>query len=175
MEAGQDLPLYLQQFEPYGGLVVNWRMFGSSGLVTRPAGGTLGNFWACAPAGDAQNTHVKTIANTKYTLRSGPDPHHFVYSGPIYAVNEQFQRVDGPRTDAPSFQHIALHHYALKSLEEFQQKINRGQAHGEIGKTLEFFDAVDASTTARCADALHFGGQFGALAPLPSSQARRAS
>ncbi len=31
----------MQSFEPIGGLVVSWVMFGSSGHKTRPAGGVL--------------------------------------------------------------------------------------------------------------------------------------
>ena len=35
-----DLPSLLERFEDYGGLVLNWRLFGSSGLLTRPGAKT---------------------------------------------------------------------------------------------------------------------------------------
>jgi hypothetical protein len=37
--------LWLQDYESYGGLGVNWVMFGSSGHKTRPKGGTIASYW----------------------------------------------------------------------------------------------------------------------------------
>ena len=42
-------------------------------------------------------------------------PHHFNYTGGMYAVNEHFQRVDGPTYAPATVDKIALHHYVLKS------------------------------------------------------------
>lgn len=54
-----------QSYEAYGGLVVNWRTFGSSGHVQRPAGSVLSNYWACNKKDDRMNRFIKTIANTR--------------------------------------------------------------------------------------------------------------
>jgi hypothetical protein len=35
MDGSPDLPSILKRYEAYGGLVVNWRLFGSSGHVKR--------------------------------------------------------------------------------------------------------------------------------------------
>ena len=37
----------LRQYEKYGGLVLYWKMFGSSGHIRRPKGGLLVNYHRC--------------------------------------------------------------------------------------------------------------------------------
>ena len=44
-------------------------------------------------------------------------PHHFNYTDGKYAVNEHFQRVDGPTYVPATVDKIALHHYVLKSAQ----------------------------------------------------------
>lgn len=84
-----DINTFLQQYEQYGGLGVNWVIFGSSGHTRRPQGGVLVNYHACLPAQHEQNTHVKIIANTKYLLTMGDDPHRVYYkSDKHWTVNE---------------------------------------------------------------------------------------
>lgn len=43
------MPALLREYEAYGGLGVNWRVFGSSGHIDKPEGGTLANFVTCIP------------------------------------------------------------------------------------------------------------------------------
>lgn len=47
---------------------------------------------------------------------------------------------------------IALHHYATKSLSEFQAKMARGSAMRNV-KTSHFFDFVQQQATANCTGA----------------------
>ena len=54
-----DINTFMQQYEQYGGLAVNWMIFGSSGHKSRPRGGVLVNYHACLPDQQEQNTHVK--------------------------------------------------------------------------------------------------------------------
>lgn len=56
----------------------------------------------------------------------GPDPHHALYTPGKYAVDENFERIDGPRTVNASYRRVALNHYPIKSLEEFKIKAIRG-------------------------------------------------
>jgi hypothetical protein len=44
-------------------------------------------------------------------------PHTFTYAPGAYAVDEHFQRVNGPRHAVKTIDKVALHHYVLKSLE----------------------------------------------------------
>ena len=52
----------------------------------------------CAPLQHEENKHVKVVANTRYTLAAGPDPHTFLYVEGKYAVTENFVRVDGAKS-----------------------------------------------------------------------------
>lgn len=49
---------------------------------------------------------------------------------------------------------LAIYHYATRSKEEFQDKVDRGPAHGLLGKTWEFFKAIDKLSTETCLDAI---------------------
>jgi hypothetical protein len=69
------------------------QMYGSSGLQTRPENGTLQSFTKCLPVQHKENLHIKTLANTRFTLGPQGDPHHFKYAPGKYAVNTRFEQV----------------------------------------------------------------------------------
>jgi hypothetical protein len=75
---------------------------------------------------DGESTHIKTIVHIPYGREMGSDPHHALYIHGKFAVDENFQRIDGPRTATASYNRIALNHYPIKSLEEFKIKARRG-------------------------------------------------
>lgn len=52
--------------------------------------------------------------------RKGGGPHHWLYKPGFYAVNEHFQRVDGPTNSNMTTDKIVAHHYVRKSLEAHQ-------------------------------------------------------
>lgn len=73
----RTLPEVLRAYEEYGGLVVSWNLFGSSGHISRPKGGVAANYRKCAAS------HViKTIAQPRYAKHIGVNPHYFVYKPP---------------------------------------------------------------------------------------------
>lgn len=55
------------------------QMFGSSGYLNRPTGGTLESYVQCFPVHHKENHHIKTIANLDYADRADRDPHHFLF------------------------------------------------------------------------------------------------
>lgn len=55
-------------------------------------------YTSCAPLQEEDNKHVKVIANTRYTVSAGPDPHTFVYKPGKYAVTERLARVNGAKS-----------------------------------------------------------------------------
>lgn len=83
-------------------------------------------FFVSAPQAHGESSHIKTIVHIPYGKEMGPDPHHALYSPGKYAVDENFDRIDGPRTVNASYRRIALNHYPIKSLEEFKIKAIRG-------------------------------------------------
>jgi len=159
MEGGTpSVPALLRRmmaFEPFGGLVVNWRVFGSSGHITRPEEGVLRGYSKCMSLQNEQTIHVKTIANTEWG-RNPDGPHHWSYKPGFYAVNEHFQRVDGYWNHNVSLDKIAIHHYVLKSLEEYMQKAIRGSAMGNR-RPLSYFYETDIMSNYTCTQAHHYG------------------
>ncbi|KAK9803282.1 hypothetical protein WJX72_006976 [[Myrmecia] bisecta] len=148
-----QLPDLLREYEDYGGLAINWIMFGSSGHVTRPKGSTLTAYSKCLPKDNKNNLHVKVIANTKYATSVGASPHGFLYRDSKFAVDVLLNRVDGPFTKAVRTDKVVIHHYVLKSLEEFRGKMLRGAAHGHLSKDMSFFQKVDEQATVDCREA----------------------
>ena len=67
------LPTLLAAHAGAAALAVHWVMFGTSGHVTRPAGGTLAAYTRCTRDGDPENSHVKSVVAPARTRRAGPD------------------------------------------------------------------------------------------------------
>lgn len=84
----------MQGYDEYGGLAINWLVFGSSGHKQRPQGGVLVNYRQCLPFEQEQNQHVKVIANTAHLMTVGDDPHRVYYTDQNYhTVNELGHKV----------------------------------------------------------------------------------
>lgn len=65
----------------------------------------------CAPLQHDENKHVKVIANTKFTLAAGPDPHTFLYTPGKFAVTERFVRVNGPKSEEVSEDKVSVKYH----------------------------------------------------------------
>ena len=149
------MPSFLRQYEEYGGLAINWRLFGSSGHITRPEAGTLPSYTKCNPEWAPVNIHVKTFANTQFALSSGGDPHHFLYTEGKFAVNEAFEPVHGAFGPRISMQQVAIQHYVIKSWEDFRDKQLRGSGMGNH-RPAHFWDEIEQEATEECTDLAHF-------------------
>ena len=142
----------LERYRNYGGLTLNWMVFGTSGHVTRPAGGVLQNYYRCH-----QHRLVKSIVNTRFVKDIGSDPHHFMYSSGYFAVDVNFTKVplyanpqDGPIPQY-LFDTIYINHYELKSREDYLLKMNRGRADlPDTPNPIERIDAIDSANTDAC-------------------------
>jgi hypothetical protein len=155
---GCSVPSVLRLYEEYGGLTLNWMLIGSSGHEKRPAGGILPNYWRCA-----MWDHVKSIVNTNYAVSHYGNPHHFHYSHGKYAVDCDFLKIDthfnSPR---PSLYKIMyLHHYHLKSLEDFVRNRKRGRASTTepSRKTDSYFNRINGLMNSTCS-VLHMPETF---------------
>jgi hypothetical protein len=134
----QSIPSLLRQYEPYGGLALNWKLFGSSGHISRPEGGVLRNYHHCV-----KSHHVKTIGNLKH-VAGVVSPHVLSYNATYTAVDEHFRVVSSYSNPNASFDVAYIHHYVIKSVEDFVHKLERGNAWGGGShKTWKFFEAED--------------------------------
>lgn len=154
----ENVDTLLKAYEPYGGLALNWVMFGGGGHIRRPIGGALVNYVHCLPLNHTDHNQVKVIANTAHALGIGMDPHHLAYpkGSRYYTVNEMFQPVTSSRTKTPSHVRVALYHYVIKSREDYGAKVERGSAAGNH-KKLEFETAMNNLATAVCTRGAELG------------------
>eukprot|EP01025_Chloroclados_australasicus_P050084 TRINITY_DN5722_c1_g1_i4.p1 TRINITY_DN5722_c1_g1~~TRINITY_DN5722_c1_g1_i4.p1 ORF type:complete len:358 (-),score=9.16 TRINITY_DN5722_c1_g1_i4:1485-2558(-) len=139
---------FFEQFKDYGALGVNWKLFGSSGHIERPKGGTLSNYVQCNQnETDMFSRHVKLIANLKYVYKM-MNSHVAYYSDGKYAVNEHFKRISIHISDYASWDYIALHHYQVKSKEDYEQRLKR--KHPTPNQVHDNFDLVQRQARDFC-------------------------
>lgn len=113
----------LEDYKPYGGLGLNWRIFGTSGHVTKPAGLVRDNYtWRmpdkCGWVLNGGSFHLKTIIRREYCLKVH-HPHFCVSIRPL--VNEDFVPYPDAWTDSSRTKAV-IHHYVTRSLEEWNAK-----------------------------------------------------
>ncbi|MFA6988609.1 MAG: glycosyltransferase family 92 protein [Candidatus Gastranaerophilaceae bacterium] len=123
----KNLPEILKDFEEYGGLGINWIIYGSSGHKTAPDGLTLENYVYRSFDDFSQNLHIKTIVNPR-KVRFCDNPHYLEYQKPYYAVTENKETIKGPFSDYNSVNIIRVNHYLTRSEEEFIKKAQRGRS-----------------------------------------------
>ena len=136
-----SLPAFLRQFEAYSGVVVNWRMFGSSGHVRRPQQPVTEAYTRAYPWHHPEQRHVKPIARSGRASISAANPHLLQLlpdpAGSQPVVDVLGRMVSSALTEkaAPRDARLVLHHYAVKSREDFQKKVQRRSpdGHGKGG------------------------------------------
>ena len=133
---------FLKPYQKFGGLGVNWLIFGSNGHLNRPERPQLESYTRRSLVNHSINTHIKSIVQPRYVKKVPNDPHHFYYHFPKYCVNENFKRIKGAFADHTSNK-IQLNHYFVRSLDEFKMKVARGRADSNQERTVEEFYLVN--------------------------------
>eukprot|EP01026_Neomeris_dumetosa_P073998 TRINITY_DN766_c0_g1_i2.p1 TRINITY_DN766_c0_g1~~TRINITY_DN766_c0_g1_i2.p1 ORF type:complete len:433 (-),score=23.32 TRINITY_DN766_c0_g1_i2:616-1914(-) len=172
VENPPNLPLFLQQYEKTGGLLVYRRSFGNSGHTNRPTEGVLVSYTDCTGdiASRKRQSFPKYIVNTNYFPDDGVCRVHEC-SSTRKMVNSKFkylderwyalkpERVKNFRT----WDKILIHHYAIKSLEDFRSKQIRGMPHSKAMGNPKistrpdiFFDQLKEATNATCLYAVQY-------------------
>ena len=137
-----------------GQLSVNWKMQTSSGLIHRPKS-VRESFVTCIKNGPdiddetLDDRHVKSIVRTE-KYNGIQSPHMFRLKDDAISVGE-----DG-KTFSPGHawripitrERTVLHHYVLKSKDEFQEKADRWK--GEIPKGWDFWDRLEKTPHMDC-------------------------
>ncbi len=86
------LPTFLKAYEPYGGLAMQWQMYGPSGHDQRPQGPTMVEYTKCIPVQNMHHLHdfkfrpighMKTITATRWVLYVLHSIHVAQKSGPF--------------------------------------------------------------------------------------------
>ena len=140
----------LAKFEAIGvhGYGINWRIFGSGGHATRPAGLVTESFLHRAPDKTKANAHVKSIVRIA-KVEEMVTQHYFRVAG-TYRLDSGVSVPPDFNGVSPSitFKHgFALHHYIVKSREQCLRKIARGRPRpastGDKFRPPNFFETYD--------------------------------
>ena len=144
------------EFEQHPGVVVNWQVYGSSGLQSRPEGLVIESFTRRAETDWVRNRRVKSVVDPARAVRS-MGPHFFEYSAGELAVTENQEPVTLVRNSMPerrlnrvlagvpamnvdpyairessvgrvSVSRLRINHYAVRSRQEFAEKLARHAA-----------------------------------------------
>lgn len=113
-------------------VAVNWIVFGSGGQERYRAAPVVERFTLALAPGATQNRTVKAIGRRKHL--SGTGIHRVAVAEGRYVMPSGREAVfDGlTAVTKPEVDVAVLHHYAVKSLEEFQEKRARGHANSQF-------------------------------------------
>ncbi len=156
---GETIHGILKDFEKddkVGGLGINWQIHTSGGLLKRPESARK-TFTTCIqdietkpyPEQGLKNQHIKSIVRTsKYkAIRT---PHEVEVVDGAVVVGEHGDVITRGSWRIPTTRaRISIHHYASKSKEEFEAKINRGNAMA-TPKSWEWWDDIEKYPQMEC-------------------------
>jgi Glycosyl transferase family 2 len=113
-------------------VAVNWIVFSSGGQQNYRAAPVMERFTDALPEGAAQNRTVKAIGRRERLAGTGI--HRVSVAEGRYVMPSGRDAVFGGLTAvvAPEVSVAALHHYAVKSAEEFAEKRARGHANSQF-------------------------------------------
>ncbi|KAI5481825.1 hypothetical protein MNV49_000102 [Pseudohyphozyma bogoriensis] len=151
-----SLQSFLREFDGKAAAVgVQWIIHNSAGQVKRPPRGACRQtFTSCIADPPKEhpddNSHIKSIVKTDQFLGM-IDPHHADMKGNLTTMGELFDPVPPPGyfRYPPTRERIVLHHYAVKSWEEYEQKMRRGSGM-DNHKGMAFWDRVEGSVSHVC-------------------------
>lgn len=91
-----------------------------------------------------ENTLIKTVANMQYLARMA-GPHDALFAPGYHTVNSLRAPVDRWLSAPADYSRLALHHYAIKSRQDFASKAARGDSMSDEGKIVEdFWERIEA-------------------------------
>jgi hypothetical protein len=141
-----------------GAFAVNWLIHNSNGLVQRPVSSRKA-FTSCIVDSDPhatnhtglENDHVKVFLKPSALSRIG-GPHSMVLKAPAVTIGEHGDLCDRWAWRVPSTRdRVALHHYGVKSKEQYEEKMGRGNAMTDP-KGWAWWDTVEGMDRYECTE-----------------------
>ncbi len=134
-----DMRALLAEYEDYSGLALNWKCFGSSGHLSRPAGLVMQNYQERFTKRHPLNFHVKSIVQPDKTANVHTAHAFYPHQGQA-AVNDQLRPLPFGASLCPtSWEKACVNHYILKSQEDAEHRMRRGRADVNSDKpTIEY-------------------------------------
>lgn len=118
----QSLKEVLQDYEPFGGVCVNWQIFGTSQVAKIPPGQLMIEMLTrCAPEPYAANFHVKSIVRPERASHF-LNPHHPIYLKGFFQVNTDKMPFEGRFSQYMRVNRLRINHYWTRDEEYFYNK-----------------------------------------------------
>lgn len=134
-----DLLEILDEFNGFGGIGVNWQLYGTSNIEKIPDNMLLVEA-LLHKAGDNHNSnrHVKSIVNPK-RVEGFSNAHYAKYKNGYFSVDENYQQFSGAMTPQVSINKLRINHYWTRDLYYFHNvKIASRQKRGwSVEKDIE--------------------------------------
>ena len=139
----KTIPEFLNRFEAFPAVEINWLIYGSGGAKTKTPGTMMERFKFHSIPDHILNRHVKSIVNPRrvFTLIGCHEAARV--SG--YAVDSHGNLIKKHfRERIPQQDIIRINHYAVRSYEEFLEKQARGRASGRTRMlSIDYFHRFD--------------------------------
>jgi len=150
---GQDLPTFLIDYEEYGGVCVNWRMFGTSHLETIPSDLLMIEALThCSIPKHKRNKQIKSIVQPKYVTKV-QDAHCFHYIDNYFAITSDGQEASSTSFHSKKWSNdkIRINHYWTRTESFFREiKLARRKRCGHCGNEKKYWEL--ASSFNKCTD-----------------------
>lgn len=121
--SGVPLPAFLKRYSRYGGLGVNWLVFGTSHVQDIPPGDLLiEQLTRCCRFQHRQNRYYKSIVQPRY-VKGCRSAHFFLYGHGKYTVDANRKRLpEIERSPEVLLDKIRIHHYWTRTERYLREK-----------------------------------------------------
>lgn len=141
---------FLGPFGPFGGIGVNWAIYGSNGHNTFPDGLLTESFTRRSPASFFPNRHIKSIVQPKAVMEC-QNPHWFTLDAPycdasgrpLAWLEDSGVVHRGLSAQEPDYTQCRVNHYFTRSHAHWLEKVRRGYPADIAVRRLEEFEEYD--------------------------------
>ncbi|KAL8669307.1 MAG: hypothetical protein Q9168_006096, partial [Polycauliona sp. 1 TL-2023] len=157
MTGKETLVEFLRSFDrnltentPIGAVGVQWRTHTSSGLQKKPpVGDCRKSFTECIIDDPTQdNRHIKSFVKTAYYLHP-TNPHFYILKDGAVTVGEHEDVLHNAFRTPITRDRVALHHYGVKSKEQYEEKMARGNGI-DIPKKWDWWNHIEEMNHTAC-------------------------
>ncbi len=138
----KTIPEFLNGYEKFAVVEINWLCYGSGGAKTRGPGKVMERFRTHSHPDCELNRHIKSIVNPRLALNFISSHHPTLLFGSAVDTNGHTTRQYFFKR-APLHDKIRINHYAVKSYEEFLEKKKRGRSMSLGQRDLDYFEKFD--------------------------------
>lgn len=118
---GEKLDEFLSDYLEFGGLGVNWLMFGTSDIKEIPQDKLMIELLTrCVNSHYLRDRHVKSIVQPKYVTKSN-SAHTCMYVKSKFAVSQDKEKLNGLESQQISLDRIRINHYWTRDEKYFEE------------------------------------------------------